>query len=128
MAEGDTLVNALVGAVVGAVLSPIIPFAPLAGGAVSGYMEGGTRRDGLRVGALAGLIAFVPVVLIAGVVFLLFGTFFFGVGAGEAVGVTVVGGVIVFLALAAIAVYVVGLSIAGGWVGNYIRYETDIGT
>ena len=57
-------VNALLGAVVMTVFS-WIPFAPVVGGALSGYLEAGeahatgpASRRGIRVGALAGVLVF----------------------------------------------------------------------
>lgn len=129
MAEGDTLVNAVIGAVVGTVLGPIIPFAPVVGGAVSGYVQGGDRSEGLRVGAISGVIAFLPYVLVGALVFLVLTTFVLGVGVGpgEFLGVGALSGVVVVVALVGLAVYVVGLSTLGGWIGNYVKYETSIG-
>jgi len=50
MTEGDTLENAIVGAVVTALTASFVPFAPVAGGAVAGYLQGRDREEGLRVG------------------------------------------------------------------------------
>jgi hypothetical protein len=124
MAEGDTLVNALVGGVASIVLS-LVPFSPVLGGAVAGYLEGGSRGDGLRVGFYAGLVAAVPVVLVllgglalAGVVVLGAGP---RAGAGIGLVVLVVGGALVVGGL-----YTVGLSTLGGWLGNYVKYDTEL--
>jgi len=127
MAEGDTLVNALIGAVAGVIAGSVLPFGPLLGGVAAGYLEGGTRSDGLRIGLYAGLIALVPLLLggLALVSFL--GLFAIGVGPdGFAFGAIGLLFLIVFFVGA--FVYVVGLSAAGGWLGNYIKYDTDIGS
>lgn len=110
----STLVNALIGAVVGVVLS-FVPFSTVLGGAIAGYLERGSPEDGLKVGAIAGLVMFVP--------FLLFGYF---VGAvlvfGNAPGFF--GGFLV-LALLFAAVYTVGAAMLGGFLGVYLRGELE---
>lgn len=47
MAEGDTLLNAFMGAAVtiGTIVFVLVP--PIVGGALRGYLHGGTRGDGL---------------------------------------------------------------------------------
>jgi hypothetical protein len=129
MAEGDTLVNALVGAVATVVLSGILPFSPLFGGGVAGYLQGGDRSAGLRVGALSGVIALVPA---AAVGLLVFAFFFSALVGGAASGaprafgafgaLSVVG--FGFFAVVFVA-YFAGLSALGGWLGNYVKYDTD---
>lgn len=126
MAQGDTLVNAVIGAVVTTVLSPILPFSPVFGGAIAGYLQGGDRSDGLRIGAISGCVAFIPAVLLAGVAFLFILPFFIGVGGGEALGFGLFSGFIVLVILGGIATYIIGLSVAGGWLGNFVKYDTDI--
>ena len=74
MTDGDTLVNGFLGAVVTVVLS-FLPFSPLLGGMVAGYLEGGERGDGVRVGAIAGAIALVPLVAF-GLLVSVFGAFY----------------------------------------------------
>jgi hypothetical protein len=126
MAEGDTLTNAVLGAVVSVVLTPLVPFAPVVGGMVAGYLEGGDRDAGLRVGAISGGVALVPLfvfgVLLANVfLFFLSGAF----GVPRAVGGF---GLVALVVLTLFAVvYTVGLSAGGGWLGNYVRYDTDVG-
>ena len=120
MAEGDTLVNALIGGVVSIVLS-FTALSPILGGAVAGYLQGGDRGAGTRVGAYAGLVAAVP--------FVLFGLFVTVVLTGVAVGGR--GGAfgfgfIVLLFAVVIAAITIGLSALGGWLGNYVKYDTDV--
>jgi hypothetical protein len=127
MAQGDTFINALIGAVVGVVLSPV-PFSTVLGGAVAGYLQGGDRNDGLRVGALAGVIMLLPLVLVmfvfGNVVFFLFaGGGMPGPAPGLAGGFTIVA---IVLALLFGLVYVVAFAALGGYLGNYVKYGTDV--
>jgi hypothetical protein len=125
MAEGDTFINALIGAVVGLVLSPV-PFSTVLGGAITGYLQGGDRNDGLRAGALAGVIMLLPFVLVmfvfGNVVFLLFS------GGGMPVP-GLAGGFTIFAILIALLfglVYVVAFAALGGYLGNFVKYETEV--
>ena len=124
MAEGDTLVNALIGAVVALVLS-FLPLSPMLGGAVAGYLEGGDRDDGVRVGAIAGVIVFLPLVGF-GVLLFGFGAFFLVGGFPARAGVAALV-LLVLFGLVLLGLYTVGLSALGGWLGNYVRYDTDLG-
>lgn len=126
MAEGDTLLNALIGAVVGIVLS-FLPFSTVLGGGVAGYLHGGDRMDGLRVGALAGVMMLVPLVLF---VFFFGGVFLFAGGfvlPHQAFGLSGVFAVVALLfSLVFGLVYVVGLAVLGGYLGNYVKQDTDV--
>ena len=109
----NTYVNALLGAAVTIVFS-VAGVSPLLGGATAGFLE---RRDGGRVGALAGVIAALPmaaaVVLFGGVLlaFLGFGRAFAG------------GFVVLLFAGLSVAVYTVVLSTVGGVLGVYLAEE-----
>jgi hypothetical protein len=123
--DNGTLLNAVIGAVATAVLSGFVPFAPLFGGGIAGYLEGGTRNDGLKVGAISGGIALVFAMLLFGVFFL----FGFGLVALDApAALPAVGILFLLFALVIGLIYIVGLSAAGGWIGNYVKYETDLGS
>lgn len=122
MAEGDTLINALVGAVA-TVLLTFLPFSPVLGGAVAGYLQRGDTREGAKVGAVSGLIASLPVFLVA---FLLVSLFTF-VPARESLLFAISGIFIALFVVFVVALYVVGLSVLGGVLGVYIRNETDLG-
>jgi len=122
MGDGDTLLNAALGAVVSVVLSGAVPFAPLVGGGVAGYLQGGDRNEGLRVGFVSGLIAVIPAAVVFALVFSFVTTVL--IGAGEVAVPTLFGALFALLALF-VFVFVVGLSAVGGWLGNYVRYDTD---
>ena len=110
----STWTNALVGGVV-TVVTAFIPFSPALGGGVAGYLEGGDDREGLRVGALAGLVAAIPLVLVFGVVFLVLSV---GMAVtGELAGPLFVVGILLVVALFLVA-YTVVLSAVGGLVGS----------
>lgn len=123
MAEGDTLPNALIGALVTIFTTPIVPFAPVLGGAVAGYLQGDDTGDGVTVGALAGLIALVPLL----VILFLLGNLFLVVLAVTGEGmVGLLGGiglVAVVFVLVSLLIWVVTLSALGGWAGSYLKAE-----
>lgn len=124
MAEQDTLLNAVIGAVATAILSGFVPFAPVFGGALAGYLEGGDRDDGLRVGAISGVIGLV----FAAVLFLFVGVVFLGfLLGGMPMRMGAFGGLFLLVGALFGAVYIVGLSALGGWLGNYVKYDTDVG-
>lgn len=110
--ERSPWVYALIGAVV-TVVTAFIPFSPVLGGGVAGYLQEGGDREGLRVGALSGLLAAIPIMLIFGLVVMLF--------LGIAVAGEVAGPLFVVAVLLVIALFVVGytvvLSAVGGMVG-----------
>jgi hypothetical protein len=121
MAEGNTRQNALVGAVV-TVLTSFTGLAPVVGGAVAGYLN---RRDGVKVGAISGAIATIPLLFI----FFLVGSFLAfvpvmggGPRAGFGAGLGIV--VLVFV-FGLLLVYSVGLGALGGYVGEYL-YTEDV--
>lgn len=133
MEEGDTLVNAVLGGAVTFVTGNFVPLAPVLGGAVAGYLQGGTRREGLRVGAYSGLIAFVPLVFVAiaissvfGIVGIGFGLGVFGSGAPGLGAAGFLGILFVLIFLVMAFVYFVGGGAIGGWLGNYVKYDTDV--
>jgi len=123
MGEGDTLLNAVIGAVVAIVLS-FVPFSPVLGGAVAGYLQEGSRRDGIEVGAYAGIITSIPLILIFFVFASVFAFLPFMGSEGLAVGAA--GIVVLLIAFAFVLVYGVALSALGGWVGNYVVTDTDL--
>ena len=119
--DSNTLMNALIGGIVGVVLS-MIPFSTILGGAVAGYLEGGTTNDALRVGAYAGVVMLIPIVLFGSLGLL----FFTGMPiAGGSVGVGVGGFMMMttfILVILTVAIfYTVALGMLGGWIGNYLK-------
>jgi hypothetical protein len=127
MAEGDTLTNAVVGALVSAVVGWFLPFGPLFGGIAAGYMQGGDSSEGVRVGAISGALGLIPALLIGALVFTVVSAFFLGFGVGEFLAASVVTGLLVVAVVFGLAVYFVGFGALGGAIGNYVKYETDIG-
>lgn len=120
MATGRTLVHAVIGAVVGIVLS-FIPFSTIVGGAAAGFLEGPDGRDGAVVGALSGVIAFVPFAALA-VVFLSFLGFAMGIAAAPLSGF-VFAAFFLLVAGTFVLLYTVGLSALGGYLGAYLARE-----
>ncbi|GAA0715342.1 hypothetical protein J2744_002137 [Halorubrum trapanicum] len=125
MGTEDTLLNAVIGAVASVLLS-FTGISPLLGGAVAGYLNSdGTADggDGLRVGALSGFIASIPIVgllLLLLVVLPFLGFFAFPIEIGLAVGGIFVLGAIAVLGGVA---YTVVLSALGGLLGVYLKEE-----
>lgn len=120
--------NALVGAAATVVLT-FLPFSPVLGGAVAGYLQGGDAGDGLRVGALSGVIATLPLVLL----FALVGTAvavgavaFTGFLGSDAGWLLALGGAVVVVVFLFSTVYLVGLSALGGAVGAYVRDDPSL--
>ncbi|MFU8866628.1 DUF5518 domain-containing protein [Natronococcus sp.] len=108
----STALNAVIGGAVGIVLS-FVPLSPVLGGAVAGYLEGGDTDDGLKVGALAGLVALLPIALIG--FFLLFLLGFGGTPAAF--------GILGLVGLFFVAIYTVGLGALGGVIGVSVEEE-----
>lgn len=85
---------------------------------MAGYLEGGDYGSGAKVGAITGIIAFLPLVLLIGIALLLVPVMSTaGLGIQLSLWVAVV-----FILLFA-AVYVVGLGIVGGVLGVYVKEE-----
>ena len=120
MGTGNTWINAGIGAVITVGLS-FTGFSPLLGGGVAGYLQDETPRDGARVGAIAGGIAALPLLLIV-----LVGFAFFvgvpGVAGGMPTGVEFV--VILLILVPIMLTWFVVLSAVGGYLGGYIRNNT----
>jgi hypothetical protein len=119
----STPVSVLAGAAVTVVVS-FVPLSPILGGAVAAYLRGADRGEGIRVGALAGAVAAVPVLAVLALVFgfLSFGSLLGGSSAG---------GVLFFLLLLVgvglSLVYSAGLSALGGYLGAYLLERESSG-
>lgn len=108
-----TLVNAIIGAVV-TVVTSFVPISPVIGGAVAGYLQKGSRREGVKVGVLSGLLASLPILFILSLVF---GGLSLAAFAGGEIGGSVLFGVILLVSIGFVILVVVGLSALGGYVG-----------
>ncbi|MFT4891976.1 MAG: fatty acid desaturase [Halobacteriales archaeon] len=119
--RSGSLASAFVGAVVTVVFS-FIPFSPVLGGAVAAYLKKDDSNESLRVGAITGIMAAAPLVLII--------TFVFGflslipLAEGEPVA-TGFFWVILLFSAGVILVYSVSLSAAGGFVGHVLLERED---
>lgn len=112
----NTALNALIGGVVSMVTAAFLgPFSPVVGGGVAGYLEGGESDDGLKVGAFAGLVALVPLLLLVPI--MLFVVPFVGPRGGIAFAFAAVFG------LSVLGAFVVGFSALGGVLGAYLKRE-----
>ena len=113
MNTDNTLLNAVIGAVATIGLS-FLGVSPVIGGAIAAYLEGGESGDGVRIGALSGLIASLPVavILAAALIFLPL--------TGD-IGVAVGGFVLVFVVVAIGVGFTVALSALGGLLGAYLK-------
>lgn len=120
MGEGDTLLNAVIGAVITVVLS-FTGFSPLIGGGVAGYLQRGPRKDGAKVGAIAGALAFLPFVFLLMLVVAFVGAPFAGGGFGRPGLLEAL--VILFVVLPLFLLWNVGLGATGGYLGAYLRTE-----
>lgn len=85
---------------------------------MAGYLEGGDYASSAKVGALAGLIAYIPVVLTLAIVLLVV-----PVTVAPAPGFQLALWVSLLLILLLAAVYTVGLSSLGGALGVYVKEE-----
>jgi hypothetical protein len=122
MGKGDTLLNAAIGAVVTVVFT-FTGASPILGGGVAGYLQQESRESGAKVGALSGVLAFLP--------FLLFLLLFFSVflGGALAVGLGTPGGLGVTLLFFFVGplflLWSVSLGAIGGYLGTYIREDLE---
>ena len=119
--RSDRWLHALIGAVV-TVVTAFIPFSPALGGGVAGYLHQGTDREGLRIGALSGVIASVPLLAILGLVVIVV---VFGMAVtGEIALPLFVVAILLVIALFVVS-YTVVLSAVGGLVGAAIADSRD---
>ncbi|MFC7323675.1 DUF5518 domain-containing protein [Halorubrum rutilum] len=108
----DIVLYGLAGGVAGSVLS-FVPFATVLGGALAGYLCGGTSGDALKTGAVAGAVMTLPFLAVVAFVLFLFG--FAGAPAEF--------GVLALLVVGLGAAYTLGSGVIGGYLGHYLRGE-----
>jgi len=121
MSESSPYVNALVGAAATVVLS-FVPFSPIMGGALAGYLQAGDEREGAKVGAIAGVFATIPLLLF---LFLIFGIFSFLAISPNGSGGLLFLAFLVAVIVSVVALYAVGLSAIGGVVGATLADRGD---
>lgn len=108
--------SALLGAVVTFVTS-FVPFSPVIGGGVAGYVRRGSREVGARTGAISGLVATVPLVVVFA---------FVGIGILTTGGaMTGFVGAVFLLSLLVSAAYFVVLGGLGGYLGVILGERND---
>jgi hypothetical protein len=122
-------VSVLLGAAATVALS-FLPFAPLLGGGVAAYLREGDRREGIRVGALAGVVASVPVLAVLGVVFGGFSLFSVAAGVSRAAPIASLFAMVAFLSVLLVAtlfvlVLVVGQCALGGWLAVVLVEQSE---
>jgi thiol:disulfide interchange protein len=105
--------HALLGAVV-TVVTAVVPFSPIIGGAVAGYLHDEGTSRGTRVGLVSGVIASIPLLLVF--FFMLTVMSIGSITTGEVAGPAFVI-VIVAIVFLVVGLYTVGLSAAGGYIG-----------
>jgi len=110
--------NGLVGGVV-AVLLSFLPLSTVLGGGVAGYLDRGAGRYGPTAGAIAGIVAFVPYLLV-------------GLYLGLSPTVTLPGpelglspAIVIAGTTSFALVYAIGLSVLGSLLGGYVRDERE---
>lgn len=112
---------AVLGAVTTALLS-FIPFSPVAGGGLAGYLEHQTTGRSVGVGALSGFLAMVPALSI--LIFVTVGLFSGLSDVGEA-GLGIVVAAAMLLAALFVAAYGAGLGALGGFVGGRLAADKE---
>lgn len=119
MNERSTLVNAIIGAAVTVVFA-FLPFSPVLGGTVAGYLQRGDYREGGKVGAISGILATVPIAL-----FVTFVAAFLTIApaVGGRTGVGLFFGFLFVVIASFFLVYTVGLSALGGVIGVALADE-----
>lgn len=116
MGTGDTWINAAIGAAVTIALS-FSGLSPLLGGGVAGYLQGEPPGRGATVGALSGVFATLPLLILLALGFVLFAAVSPVPGGLEVL-------IILVIMLPVLVLWVVGLSAAGGYIGAYLHEET----
>lgn len=105
---------AILGAVVTTILS-FVPFSPVLGSGLAGYLEQPASGRSVRVGVLSGLLSMVPVLLILG--FLTVGLYS-GLATVQEAGLGIVVIAAMVFGLLVLSVYGAGLGAIGGFAGG----------
>ena len=108
----DVVLYGLAGGIAGSVLS-FVPFATVLGGALAGYLCGGTSGDALKTGAVAGAVMTLPFLVVVAFVLFLLG--FAGAPAEF--------GALALFVVGLGAAYTLGSGVIGGLLGHYLRGE-----
>ena len=104
----STTGNAILGAMV-TIVASFVPFSPVLGGAVSGYLQRGSDGSPVRVGGIAGLFATLPVVIVfVAITWSLL---------GSSTGLTTIVVASLVISLVVSVAYMIGLSALGGYLG-----------
>lgn len=116
----DSTLHALLGAVV-TVVASFVPFSPILGGGVAAYLSDADHTEGLRIGALSGVMATVPLLLFGLLAAVFLGFFALGLDGGVAFGI---GGILLLIfGVVLTGIYTVGLSALGGYLAPYLVDE-----
>jgi len=114
-ATGELAVSTTSTAILGALVTvgaAFVPFSPVLGGGVAGYLRSSTTTSAVRTGALAGVLATVPVLVVyAAITWSLLGT---------ATGLTGLVALVFGLTLVVLVAYMTALSALGAYVGDRI--------
>lgn len=108
---GSYFADAVVGAVV-TLVSSFVPFSPVIGGAVAGYLHRGSALQGAKIGVLVGVLVSVPVFVILGVT-----------AAGLYVHEFAWMSFLLVLSGVVSVAFTVLFATVGGYVGAYIRHD-----
>jgi hypothetical protein len=111
---GSTRSYAVLGAVATAILS-FIPFSPLVGGGVAGYLAQSDTGRSVSAGGLSGFLAMLPALSILG--FLIVGMYTGLAGVGEA-GLGIVAAAAMLIVVLFVVAYGAGLGALGGFLGG----------
>lgn len=96
-----------------------VPFSPILGGAVTGYLGGGARRAAIVTGGLAGLFASVPVLVVSAAVG-------WALAVEAPAGVSLFVGFMLTFSLFLGIAYMVGLSALGAYLGNSLGASREL--
>ncbi|UIO99948.1 DUF5518 domain-containing protein [Halobaculum sp. CBA1158] len=117
--DTSTFKHAAIGAVI-TLVTFFLPFSPVIGGGVAGYLHGPDGRDGAIVGGLAGLLAAVPGAVLATLV----ASVFIIAGPGARSGILVA--LVFFLLILLVSTLYGGvLGALGGFAGAVLNREFD---